>query len=331
MHVLQFRGPGELTLEQRAAPPAPGPGQVTFRPTLAGVCGTDRAIYLGRYHCEPPRVLGHEAVGVVTEVGEGVTRLRPGDRVVLDPTQSCGRCDRCLRAESSHCANKSALEIGVGRDGAFAQLLTVEEQALYPLPADVPDRRGVLIEPLACVLTGLRAAAVGPDDRVVVLGGGPMGVLSALLAVRWAARVSLVEPDPYRRELAEAVTGLTPLAELDESASPPPTVVVDTTGSLLEPSLRTVQDGGRVLLLGCDTAATATVRPFDLTGRCVSLIGSCDYHAQVFPAAIELIRGLPCEQLVTDVFPLTESSAAFELLALGPGSGYGAGKLAFAP
>jgi threonine dehydrogenase-like Zn-dependent dehydrogenase len=331
MIALQFRGPGDLALVERSTPPSPGPGEVRFRVTLAGICGTDRAIYLGRYDCDAPRVLGHEAVGVVDAVGEGVALLAVGDRVVLDPTQSCGRCDRCLRAESSHCENKAALEIGVGRDGAFAQSLTVEEKALYPLPADVPDRRGILIEPLACVLTGLGAASVGAADRVVVLGGGPIGVLCAMIVQRWAADVRLVEPDPYRRRLVEAVTGLTALALLEESASRRPTVVVDTTGVLLEQGARTVQDGGRVLLMGCNTDATATIRPFDLTGRCVSVIGSCDYHSQMFPAAIDLIRVLPCDELVTDVFPLTESAEAFGLLALGGGTGYGAGKAAFAP
>ncbi len=331
MIALQFRGPCDLALVQRPAPPPPGPGEVTLRVTLAGICGTDRAIYLGRYNCAPPRVLGHEAVGVVDSVGEGVIRFKPGDRVVLDPTQSCGRCDRCLRAESSHCENKAALEIGIGRDGAFAELLTVEEKALYPLPADVPDRRGILIEPLACVLTGLSAASVGAADRVVVLGGGPIGMLCAMIAQRWAADVRLVEPDPYRRGLVEALTGLTPHALLDESTPQRPTVVVDTAGVLLKQGVRTVQDGGRVLLMGCNTAATATIRPFDLTGRCVSVIGSCDYHSQMFPTAIDLTRTLPCGELVTDIFPLTESAAAFSLLALSKGTGYGAGKLAFAP
>jgi threonine dehydrogenase-like Zn-dependent dehydrogenase len=331
MIALEFRGPGDLVAVERFVPPSPGPGEVTLRTTLAGVCGTDRAIYLGHYHCVAPRVLGHEAVGVVEAVGQGVIRLKTGDRVVLDPTQSCGHCDRCLRAESSHCENKAALEIGVGRDGAFTQLLTVEEKALYPLPADVSDRRGILIEPLACVLTGLSAAWVGAADRVVVLGGGPMGVLCAMIAQRWAADVRLIEPDPFRRGLVEKVTVLTPRPSLDESLSPRPTVVVDTTGVLLDQGLRTVQDGGRVLLMGCNTAATATVRPFDLTGRCTSLIGSCDYHSQMFPAAIELIRTLPCDELVTDIFPLTESAAAFGLLAVGEGTGYTAGKLAFAP
>ena len=199
MRALEFHGPRDLRLVSRPELTIPVGQQVLFRPTLAGICGTDRAIYLGHYDCTPPRVLGHEAVGVVEAVGDDVEGLRPRDRVILDPTQSCGACRRCVRGETSHCVNKGPLEIGVGRDGAFRQGMLIEARALHRLRDDMSDRHAVLIEPLACVLNALDKSGAAAGDRVTVIGGGPMGVLAAQVAQRRSAMVEVVEIDPYRQ------------------------------------------------------------------------------------------------------------------------------------
>ena len=331
MRALEFHGPRDLRLVSRPELTIPVGQQVLFRPTLAGICGTDRAIYLGHYDCTPPRVLGHEAVGVVEAVGDDVEGLRPRDRVILDPTQSCGACRRCVRGETSHCVNKGPLEIGVGRDGAFRQGMLIEARALHRLRDDMSDRHAVLIEPLACVLNALDKSGAAAGDRVTVIGGGPMGVLAAQVAQRRSAMVEVVEIDPYRRALLERLAGVSIIDKLvAHDGEPSATLVVDTTGTQCVEAIEYVEDGGRVCLIGCNTDAVINIRSFDLTGRCVSLIGSCDYHSSMFPVAMEYMRSLDCERLVTDVVPIESYAEAFDLLAAGSSSSYRAGKVVLA-
>lgn len=329
MKALEFHGPSDLRLVDRADLADPGPDDVLFRPTLAGICGTDRAIYLGHYACTPPRVLGHESVGYIEAVGSNVTRFRSGDRVIMDPTQSCGHCRRCLLGETSHCENKGPLEVGVGRDGAFRNAVVMEAAAFHLLDDALPDRRAVLIEPLACVLSALQKSQLGPSDLTVILGAGPMGALSAMVAERLGSAIVAVEPDGYRQLLLKRLAGIETVGSVDAATTIfDATLVVDTTGVLCSDAMRIVRDGGRVCLMGCNTEMTTVIRPFDLTGRCVSLIGSCDYDSSTFPVAMQFMRTLDCDELVTDEIPLAAYKEAFGMLALQSGAGYQAGKVA---
>jgi threonine dehydrogenase-like Zn-dependent dehydrogenase len=331
MQRLEFREPGRLTLVDRDPTEDAPPGEVVIKPSMVGVCGTDRGIFLGTYPCRSPRVLGHEAIGVISSVGEGVSNVRPGDRVVLDPTQACGQCDRCIRGESSFCRHKSKHEIGVGRDGALAEQLIAPSRAAHRLPPDLPDRRAVLIEPLACVLTAVRRAGLSAEDRVLVLGAGPIGLLSALVARRTAAATEIVETDTYRRGLASRLMGEEP-SKLDDMVARRRefSLVIDTAGTLCGRAMTVVADGGRILLVGCDGRAETALKQFDLTDRCLSLIGSCDYHNGAFPGAIDFMTGFECDQIVTHILPLSDFERGFQLLGVG-GDGYAAGKVAFVP
>jgi len=325
--ALVFHGVGDLRLEYRPTPDA-GPDDVVLRPLLTGICGTDRAIYLGNAPCTAPRVLGHESVGVIRAVGDRVTSVRPGDRVMLNPTMWCGECRPCLAGHGYRCVRKAELEMGVGCDGAAAELVMVPARFVHRLPADLPDRRAVLLEPLACVLAGLAKVRIGPLDQVLVLGGGPIGALTAMVAARLSAGVMLREPDPYRRGFAsDHLACVVPDDGMGHLAAPP-TVVIDTTAALTEFALDTVEDGGRVLQLGVHTGQRMLLRPFVLTARNLTLIGSSDYNQFDLPGIIEFARTLPCEALVTHLVPLTDAVQAFALLAVDPGSGYQAMKVA---
>lgn len=323
MRALVYHGAGDVRLEDRPAPVA-GPGEVVVRPLLTGLCGTDRAIVAGRYAARPGTVLGHESVGTVASVGPGVDAVAAGDRVALNPTGFCGRCPPCRAGRTNRCEEKSAREVGISRDGAFSEAVAVPARLVAPLDPGLPDRRAVFVEPLACALNGLRAAGLREDDRVLVLGGGPLGMLLALAAARTARSVRVAERDPYRRALAEEML---PPARNHE----PPTLVADTTGRGLPDALAAVAGGGRVLLMGCDAEATATVRPFDLTARGIAIVGACDYDEPTFAEALDAVRDLPCEQLLTHILPLERYREALDLLAVTNGGGYRAMKVALAP
>ncbi len=326
MKALVYRGAGDVRLEARPEPVAGG-GEVVVRPLLTGLCGTDRAIVAGRYAARPGTVLGHESVGVVAAVGPGVERVARGDRVAINPTGFCGRCDTCRAGRTNRCAEKPLREVGISRDGALSEAVAVPAALVARLDPALPDRRAVFVEPLACALNGLRAGGLRDDDRVLVLGGGPLGLLLALAAARTARSVRVAERDPYRRALGEQVVPPAP-------GDGPPTLVADTTGRGLTAALAEVADGGRVLLMGCDDSATATVRPFELTARGISVVGACDYDAALFGEALDVARSLPCDRLLTHVLPLDRYAEALDLLGVAPastGSGYRAMKVALGP
>ena len=180
MKALVYLGPRKMDL-QDMDDPAPGPGEVAIAPTLSAVCGSDlHGFREASPRRIPPLVMGHETVGHVVAVGDGVDERRIGERVVLKPVLGCGRCDRCRAGDVNRCADGRL----VGRDlaGGFAELLTVPADAAVPIPGGLPDDVAVLTEPLANA-EHVAARAVNPGDTVFVIGSGPIGALMVRAAI----------------------------------------------------------------------------------------------------------------------------------------------------
>ena len=326
MKALALQADRSLRLVDRPRPRCTAPDDVVVRVVQTGVCGTDRGVLLGKFPAKPGVIMGHEAVGEVADVGDGVTTLKPGDRVVVNPTLYCGLCSWCRRGALNFCLNKAGNELGIDRDGAFAQYLLLEERFLHAIPDGMSDDRAVLIEPLTCVLNNLQAARLRQADDVLVLGAGPIGVLTALVADQFASRVCLAEPDPYRRGAAAAyfasVAGCA--VRLDEPGELTPrfaSLVVDTVGSLLEHACELAQNMGRVVVMGFDAGARGEVRPLELLQRGLTIVGAGDYNSLIFPQAIELARRLPLEGIVTHHVPLAQFADALAALGLATGPG----------
>lgn len=304
MRALVYLGPGSAELQDRPAARVAHDDDVVVEIVGTGVCGTDRKILLGRFPARPGVVLGHESVGVVRGTGAKVRSVAVGDRVVVNPTLYCGWCVPCRRGATNFCRHKAGTEVGVDRDGTYAEAVTLPERFVERVPAGLPFRSAVLIEPLACVLSNVQAASLTFDDTVVVLGAGPIGMLTALVAARRARRVTVAEPDGYRLELAREhfahvvdVAGTDPAeAVLKTSGGERPSVVFDTTGTGLDAALRLIDDGGRVVVMGFDDTYTVPLRPLQLTNRGIRLIGAGDYRADIFPVAVDLAAELGAPQ-----------------------------------
>ncbi|MEU6238158.1 alcohol dehydrogenase catalytic domain-containing protein [Kitasatospora sp. NPDC047058] len=332
MKAVVFEGAGRAGVRDREPPPF-GSGDVLVKVAVSGVCGTDRAIVLGEFPALRGVVLGHEAAGEVAATGPGVGSVAPGDRVVVNPTYYCSRCRPCRRGLPAHCAAKEGREVGVDRDGTMAGFAVVPEHFVHRLPAGVSFRRGALVEPLACVLNNLRAARPRWDDRVLVLGAGPIGALCAMVLASRGARVALAERDPGRAEIARGLLPPTVRVQAPEEAArargPAPDVVVDTTGSAPGGVLDAVAPGGTVVVMGEREAAVAAVPLRALVTRGIRLVGAGPYRPADFELAVELARDLPLERLVTHVLPLERFTEALALLAVAPagdgggGDGYG--------
>ncbi len=198
MQALVYHGPNDLRLEDRPVPQI-ADQDVLLKVVSVGICGTDLRIYHGGHRQYPEgtiRIPGHEAVGDVAAVGSGVQGISIGQRFIVAPNWGCGHCRQCVTGNNNRCANYGAL--GITEDGAFAEYMRVPAPAiaqgdLIPLSHDVNPDAAAMVEPFACVLRGQEAiGGIRPEDIVVVMGAGPIGILHVMLARLQGARRVIV-------------------------------------------------------------------------------------------------------------------------------------------
>ncbi len=187
MLALRWTGLGCVGLEDVPRPRLVAAEDVRVAVEYAAVCTTsDIYITRGVFGGQPPRTLGHEVAGVVAETSSGVGRLRPGDRVVLEPTVACGTCPPCREGDSHLCPNRRFP--GLGLDGGCAEEMVAPERNWVPVPDGLPSREACLAEPLACVLHALDRLGPQPGWKVGIVGGGLSACLFLLALVREGVR-----------------------------------------------------------------------------------------------------------------------------------------------
>lgn len=197
MKAAVFNGPGQLSLDQREIP-IPGDEEVLVKVHAAAICGTDLKIYRGGHFRvgEGDRVvLGHELAGEIVKVGSHVSGWSVGQRVSVVPNVGCGRCDMCRRGLNNMCPDYDAF--GINIDGGFEQYMIVTAAALYggnlfELPPSIDYEAAALIEPLSCCFNGWKDLNVTPEDRVLVLGTGPIAGFFLQLAKTYGAKQVIV-------------------------------------------------------------------------------------------------------------------------------------------
>ncbi|WP_171181345.1 zinc-binding dehydrogenase [Ruegeria sp. HKCCD8929] len=196
--------------------PAPElqPGEAILRVSMAGICGSDVHIYNGDNPiARAPVIPGHEFMGIITELAEQTSDLSVGDRVVVQPLRFCGECQPCRRGVPHVC--EKLVVIGVNQDGGFAEYVNVPTDTLFRIPDSLPDAVAVLAEPFSIGYHACSRGSVQKDQNVGVIGGGPIGLYSAIVARELgAATVTISEPLKERRALIESfgITAIDPLA-----------------------------------------------------------------------------------------------------------------------
>ncbi|ACU73810.1 Alcohol dehydrogenase GroES domain protein [Catenulispora acidiphila DSM 44928] len=311
-----------------AAPVPPGPGQVELAPAYVGICGTDLHIFHGDMdgRVKAPAVIGHEMSGHVVRVGPGVEGYAPGDPVTVMPLSWDGTCPACLNGHRHICQNLDF--IGIDSPGAMQQRWTVPASTLIRLPESLALDRAALVEPTAVAVHDVGRAGVSDGDRVVVVGGGPVGLLIALVARASGGEVRVVEPNPQRRRLAEQLG----LNTWDPGADDVPERVRDWTQdagadiafevSGAEAGVQTAVDVLAVRGRLCLVAIHPRPRAVDLHRffwRELTLIGARLYERQDFETAVRLIDEgtIPAEQLISRIVPLVDALDAFTSLESG--------------
>jgi 2-desacetyl-2-hydroxyethyl bacteriochlorophyllide A dehydrogenase len=303
-------------------PPTPAGGEVLIEVRRAGVCGTDLHIWHGDYAlARYPVVPGHEFCGVVAAVGEGIARVSLGERVTADPNIPCGRCPECQRNAFNQCLELAV--VGVTRDGGFARYVVVPEGVVFPI-GDLSFEEGALVEPLACVVWGLKRVEVQMGDSVLLFGAGPMGCLLVQALLRaGAAQVVVVDRAPKRLEVARALGAHhTVLADALADTAPGLAplgfdVVVEATGipAVLESAFRYARARGKIWVFGvAPESASASFVPFEVFRKDLKIIGSFALN-KTFQEAIALIRGgaVKLAPLVSHVVPLERFSEGMHL------------------
>ena len=309
-------------------PVAPAAGQVQIRVSYCGICGTDLHIFHGAmdHRVHMPQVLGHEMSGVITAVGDRVDNYAPGDRVTVRPLDPCGQCPACRIGHSHICQNLKF--IGIDAPGALQALWTVPAHTLHRLPDTLSLEQAALVEPIAVACHDVRIGDVTAGEYVVVLGGGPIGLLVALVARARGAKVVLSEVNPFRVKLAQEL-GLdavnpkdTDLVQKvnDETATAGADVVFEVSGSAAGAEMVTKlpRTRGRIVVVAI-FAKPPQLDLFRFFWRELKLAGARVYEPEDFEAAIRLAAAgtLPLDRIVTGITPLEGMEPALRQLAGG--------------
>ncbi|OGS49724.1 MAG: hypothetical protein A3K65_05160 [Euryarchaeota archaeon RBG_16_68_12] len=327
MKAALLRTPGGAAVEE-VPPPEAGPGEIVVAMRACGLCGSDLEKIRGTYTAAPP-VIGHEAVGVVKSVGEGVEGLRRGMRVFPHHHVACGRCPICRGGSPTMCPHYRGtnLEPGGFADSFRVPRWNVAHRGVLRLPPSVDFERGAFIEPLACAIRAL-GRAPATIGSALVLGAGPMGLLSLqLLHLRGADPVLVSEVSAVRAERARelgAAMVWDPTTDDVVAATRRETkgggvdlaLVATGHGPAIAQALRTLRPGGTALLLGVpEKGGRLDFDPTEFVTREVSLVPSNAATEAETRRALDLIarRKVDVARLVTHRFPLERFVEAVEV------------------
>ncbi len=300
-------------------------GEVRLRVLVTGVCGTDVHLHDGEFFPVYPLVPGHEVVGVVDLLGEGVVEVAAGQVVALDNMLTCGLCDNCRRGRPAFCRHLRAL--GVTDPGGFADYVVAPAGKCHPVD-DLDLDTAVLAEPVACAMHGLDVLSLRPGCDVLLVGAGPSGlILTQLLRSSGAGRLTVAGPTPAKLELARAfgADGTVrfgredpdlAVAALRQLAPDGFDVVIDATGAftVLERGLGLLRDGGTLFVYGmADELGRLPVSPYDVFRRELTIKGSFSQAFSFDRAVLALRTGrVKTGALITHRFGLTSYAQAVQ-------------------
>lgn len=309
--------------------PSVGPDDVLVAVKACGICGSDvHGMDGSTGRRRPPIIMGHEAAGVIAEVGTAVKNWAPGQRVTFDSTVYCGTCEFCRRGQVNLCNQRRVLGVSCedySQNGAFAEFVAVPQRALYPLADSLSFEHAALVEPFAIALHAAHRGGATASETVAVIGCGMIGL--ALIQILRAAdcqHIIAIDVLPEKLERARQLgawrvidAGQTPVQAIVASThSVGVDVAFEAVGLLptVDLAVQCVRRGGRVVLVG--NAAPKVELPLQLAvTRELSLLGSCA-SAGEYPACLEMLaRGsIKAAPLLSAVAPLQTGAAWFDRL-----------------
>ena len=318
MRTLTILEPGKVKVQDTPVPD-PGPGEVQVKVAACGICGTDVHILRGEYMGDYPIVPGHEFAGQVTATGEGVARIRVGDRVAVEPNIACDNCRNCLNNRQNFCLNWEA--IGVTLQGGMAEYVVAPEKAVFAT-GELSFEAAAFMEPLSCVVHGVERAGIELGDRVAILGAGPIGLLLLQVArLRGGVEITVLERQEARGALAEAYGAQRWVRDVEALSVGAYDVVIDATGvpALMAQTVGLARKGGKVLLFGVPpSGAELAVDAFAVFERGLTLRSSFTSRRNSYQALALLESGaVSVDKLVSHRLPLEAFEQGVSLIEKG--------------
>ena len=309
-------------LELREGPvPVPGPGQVLVKIAANGICGSDLHFYkegrLGNFAVTEPYIPGHEASGVVTEIGPGVKHSRPGSRVVIEPGIPCGKCRLCKSGRYNLCPDVVFLS-APPINGTFCDYVVIDEHFVFPIPDSLTLEDAALAEPAAVAIQAVNRGRVRPGDVGVIIGAGPIGLIT-LQAFKAAggSRAICIDKVPQRLEWAKKL-GADQVAEPSEDGPAlrdAGDVVFETAGSdgATSQLFSMARPGGRCVQVGWPGSNIVPLDVAQMMEKELDYMG-VNRYANAFETAIAWIADgrIDPKILITHRFPLTRAKEGFD-------------------
>lgn len=318
MRAAVLLEPGRIEMEEHPLP-APEPGDVLVRVTTVGVCGSDAHYYregrIGEFVVTAPIVLGHEAAGVVVEVGDGVPRSRIGERVSIEPQRPDPLSEETRRGDYNLCPHMRFFATPPV-DGALCEYVTIGAAFAHRVPDTVSDDAAALCEPLSVGIAAVRKARLTAGSRVLVTGAGPVGIVVAQVARAFGAvEVVVTDLDERRRETAlsfGASAALDP--RVDDPSALRVDAYIDASGApaAVDSGIRAVRPGGTVVLVG--SGAETMTLPVQLVQNHELILTGVFRYANTWPTALALVESgrVDLDSMVTARFPLDKTADALE-------------------
>jgi len=333
MMAYVLHKPRKLTMDEIPVP-KPKLGEALIRTKLVGICGSDIHAYHG---LQPsmvyPCIMGHEILGEVIELNNDRMQskikraIKVGDRVVVDPSTTCGKCYPCSIGRSNICENLKVL--GVHRNGAYAEYFTVDINQLYQVPKKIPDEVAVLSEPISIAAQAVDRGRIKKGEKIIIFGAGPIGLATLALAKWKGAKVAVIDILPNRLVAAKKI-GATKIinggtAENDILAKikafcldSGPQVVIDaaSVNQTAKLSIECISRAGRLVVLGM-ASPKVHIPYLSILKKELDILGSRMANKK-FPMVIDFLQrsNIPFklkEQMITHIFPFKRIGEAFSL------------------
>lgn len=308
--------------------PEPKPNEVKIQVVATGICGSEIHAYKGTHPFRrPPSILGHEMAGDVVAVGAQVRKFALGDRVTINPQKACGACDHCQAGYPNHCSNRVMLGVQEWV-GSFAEYIVCPEELVYRLPDHVSYAEGVMMEPLAVGVHGVRQAGLGPGSSALILGAGTIGLCTLAAALEAGATTTLIT-DVVDFNLAVA-RDLGATAGINVRRQELRQVVAEATGgkgvdavlvtighpAVVSDAIATVRRRGEVVLIALFEGPITIQDTFAVVGGERVLRGSQTYTPEDMQKALDLIVSgrVDAQKFLTQRLPMSQVQHGFEIV-----------------
>ncbi len=335
MRAVVYRGVNDMRVETVPVP-AIGPGELLIRIATCGICGTDlKKIHSGSHSA--PRIFGHEMAGTIAAVGAGVTDYAVGDRVMTFHHVPCGKCYYCRKQTPAQCPLYKKTGVTAGFDpsgGGFAEYIRVMDfvvanRGVVRIPDGVPFEQAAFVEPVNTVLKGVKLLNLAPDDTVLVIGQGPIGLMHAVLASRIGAKVLTSDLYPERHAIAAKFGLQHPihagtenvvervLAETEGRGADAVVLAVGGT-ALVRTAMDAARPGGKVMLFAQTQHGEVTIDPAAVCVDEKTLLGSYSSSFPILDEVTDLVfdgyrNGFDLTQLISHRFSIEDAVPAIEV------------------